>query len=909
MAFKWFYDYNVECEKALRLTKEFTGVAGDELQWLRAQIQATATTYDKEYKPVLESVDSIMSHFDVTSQEAMQVINDGFAAGADINGNFLDLIKQYAPTFADAGIKAEQFVAILTQTRSGIFSTQGLDAIRMGAARIREMGNTTAQALQKIGISSDDMLKRMREGTLDEFGALQEVAGKLKELSRNSQEYGEVMSAVFGRQGRFASQEMIEGLADIETNLDIVKEKTGEWGKAMDENRQANADFELELSSLFNVGDNGWELMKTHADTFAKRYMINVIQSIKQAVIWFANLYKSSLAFRTAIKIFSAVSMAGTKAAHNIFNAFNAGFKAMGSWIDAMVNTFKSAFKAIKNMAKGVGDILSGDINKGISEITNAVNSGISNTLKGIRNALSATKHAFSAGFSPIAEGWETGWNMPDNFFNNISFGSGSTNFFGSGDDEDKSVEDYRKLLNDLLNGKKPGGSGGNGGSSSSGSSSKNTDADAEKNRLIQLNKQLLQAAIDMELRAKRELAKVSEQGIRDYYEAQRQSMRDKYKDLGNTINDQTTAEGKAFAKLMADLNKQEEQALKDFQHNQAQTLLQKELDATGEGTDARFKKQRELLDFNFKYEQEKYKENAEMLLAIQEKYNKDVAELEAKQAKDRMDAAQKLAQAQAEGLTQRGDDLLARYKLESELLALQREQELEQYENNEEMQTAIKAKYLEKQRQLDVEYAQKEMEIQATKYNAIAAMAGGLSQVLESIGNEQKEWVILQKTLAMAEIMISQAVAIANAIKNASQGSITVWDMIAQIASGVTAVTVAMVQAFKSLDQAKFATGGYIQGAGTSTSDSIPIRVSNGESIMNANTTAMFGGLLSSLNQLGGGVPIQVAQTAQSVQGEDMLARAVARGVAMLPNPVVSVEDINKGQRQVEVMNERATL
>ena len=155
---------------------------------------------------------------------------------------------------------------------------------------------------------------------------------------------------------------------------------------------------------------------------------------------------------------------------------------------------------------------------------------------------------------------------------------------------------------------------------------------------------------------------------------------------------------------------------------------------------------------------------------------------------------------------------------------------------------------------------------------------------------------------------MISQAVAIANAVK-AGSNAVTPWQLIAQIASSITAVTVAMAQAFKSLDKAKFATGGYIRGAGTSTSDSIPIRVSNGESIMNANTTAMFGGLLSSLNQLGGGAPIQVQQTAATVNGEDMLARAFARGVAMLPAPVVSVEDINRGQRQVTVMNDRATL
>ena len=182
------------------------------------------------------------------------------------------------------------------------------------------------------------------------------------------------------------------------------------------------------------------------------------------------------------------------------------------------------------------------------------------------------------------------------------------------------------------------------------------------------------------------------------------------------------------------------------------------------------------------------------------------------------------------------------------------------------------------------------------------------MSQILEKISDDNKDAAKAAKALALGEILINQAVAISNAVKAGSNAS-NPWQMIAQIAASVTAVVVAMVDAFASFNKAKFATGGYISGAGTSTSDSIPVRVSNGESIMNANTTAMFGGLLSSLNQLGGGVPIQVQETASSVRGEDMLARAVARGVAMLPNPVVSVEDINRGQRQVEVMNEMATL
>jgi hypothetical protein len=52
-----------------------------------------------------------------------------------------------------------------------------------------------------------------------------------------------------------------------------------------------------------------------------------------------------------------------------------------------------------------------------------------------------------------------------------------------------------------------------------------------------------------------------------------------------------------------------------------------------------------------------------------------------------------------------------------------------------------------------------------------------------------------------------------------------------------------------------KFATGGLVTGMGTSTSDSIMARLSNGESVINAKSTAMFGNLLSNINQAGGGV------------------------------------------------------
>ena len=52
-----------------------------------------------------------------------------------------------------------------------------------------------------------------------------------------------------------------------------------------------------------------------------------------------------------------------------------------------------------------------------------------------------------------------------------------------------------------------------------------------------------------------------------------------------------------------------------------------------------------------------------------------------------------------------------------------------------------------------------------------------------------------------------------------------------------------------KHLDLPAFATGGYVSGAGTGTSDSIPAMLSNGEYVINANSTSKFGPLLEAIN------------------------------------------------------------
>lgn len=196
-------------------------------------------------------------------------------------------------------------------------------------------------------------------------------------------------------------------------------------------------------------------------------------------------------------------------------------------------------------------------------------------------------------------------------------------------------------------------------------------------------------------------------------------------------------------------------------------------------------------------------------------------------------------------------------------------------------------------------EYSQRYIEIELAKQQAMQVITGELIGLLGELGEENKAFAMASKVLALAEIAINTGTAIAKMVSAEAgkgiAGIVTTATGIANILANITA-------AIKTVKSAKFATGGDVVGAGTGTSDSIPAMLSNGESVMTANATSMFAPLLSTFNQMGGGVPIYGQQAGSQAMGEDMLARAFAKGVANL-SPVVSVEEITRVTNRVKVL------
>ena len=341
---KWWYNYNSEIEEAQRLTREFTGLAGDELVSVRSRIQAIAETFGKDYKDVLGSVDVLMSQYGISAQEAMKVVEDGFTAGADLSGNMLSMINQYAPAFNDAGIGASELVAIIAQTRSGIFSEGGMALIQMASKKIREMEKSTATALEGIGINSKKLQTELRNGTKGTFDAVREVSEALKKMPKDSQEVGNVLKDVFGRQGAAGGLKMIESLADMTTKMEDVKAVTGEFGELQQEEINAQAELNEKMSKFFGIGDQGFEEITMKAKVFALNALSSIIDYTVKIINYFINLYNESLVFRAEVEALKLNFKQLWETAKLGFNIIVDGFKVMGRMAKAWGTVIEGVF-------------------------------------------------------------------------------------------------------------------------------------------------------------------------------------------------------------------------------------------------------------------------------------------------------------------------------------------------------------------------------------------------------------------------------------------------------------------------------------------------------------------------------------------------------------------------------------
>lgn len=896
MAVKWWYDYNKGLEEASRLTQQLTGLSGDEMKAFRNEVQGVADSFGVDFQEVLESANTLSQQFGISVQEALGYVKDGFVSGANATGQFTDIVKEYPAYFKEAGLSASQFISITAQSsKMGIVSDKAVDTIKEANIRLREMSTATAEALDGIGISSAEMQKKLQDGSMTTFEAMQQVSAKLNEMADNSPATAAAISDIFGGPGEDAGLQYLRTLKDIETDLDVTKKKAGDLARVQEEQMNSQIELDNTLASLFDATGGSFEEMTATAKTWVNNGIVAMIKGCVELVNWFIDLYNNSMVVRAGVA--------------------------------SIAIQFKTAWSIIKNVCimlvdeiMGLGKIIKGVLTLSWDDVKAGWDQFRKASVKAVKNVVNDTVDAYQEAWSEIKDG---------------------------------QIEHVKLDVNSVANtgadGAAAGGSGGGGGKgknpgktktkgSKSGKSGKDSAAEAAKEEA-----QLLRKAED-------ELLKITMESVESRRKKVELSYKRQIEDYQKMLVEKknlTEASRTAILSIIDSLQKQQIEALakfdaeeikKEIEHKEK--LNQLKLEAVKEGTDQEFELRRQSLDNQqaiaeqeaiLAYDNEVEKQEA--LKAIRERYDNERTALDEEQAQAKIDrqkqeleneiAELEYAQSERELRQMEGYQMDEQHYQEwrqrgleemdahqAELLTKQEEAAAAELEaliargqlstqTTEEFEAdviAAKQKSAEAQKNTNDVIIKNEQ----AKAQAMKAVTSSLTGLLDTLGESNSAFAKMSKIITLAQIAIDTGKALSAGIASAS--SMPFPANIAAIATTVATVLANIATAISTVKSAKFATGGKVTGPGTGTSDSIPAMLSNGEFVMTAAATRMFEPLLMTMNNIGKGVPMQVMNSSQTINQAEMLTDSFESAAREI-KPVVSVVEITEAQDRVEMI------
>ena len=248
-AIKALIELNVQIAKNRKEVALLTKATGLALDSITAKIRATSKVFDKDFNEILRTANTVSKEFGVSMTAALDEINEGFTRGLDINGEYLETLREYSTFIKEAGLNTRQFnVLIQQQAQQGIFSDKGIDAIKEAVLSIREMTPATRDAIRGVGIDTQKMTADIQAGVKTYFEAVQEIATKTRELA-DPVKTGTILADVFRGAGEDAGN-FIFTLDQLGDEFAELTDEQQAYVDAQDALLKATEETEKELLKL-----------------------------------------------------------------------------------------------------------------------------------------------------------------------------------------------------------------------------------------------------------------------------------------------------------------------------------------------------------------------------------------------------------------------------------------------------------------------------------------------------------------------------------------------------------------------------------------------------------------------------------------------------------------------------------
>jgi hypothetical protein len=851
-------NFGIELEKNASQIQSVFGLAKDDAVALASQITATSQTFGTDYQETLLAVNAAQQQFGLSAKEATDLVNQGLAAGLDVNGEFLASLQEYPTYFAEAGVSADAFLAITQQQiQQGIFSDKGLDSIKEANIRLRELTPATQKALNDLQIPADAVQKALADGSKTTFDIVQEVSAKLSELGPSSQVAGQAIADIFGGAGEDAGIEFLGTLQNINNEQGSFNANLSDTAKAQLEQQQAQAELNATWASFFEGAGSGFTGIKTAFIQFATAALKGIVDIIN----YFIDLYNESFAVRYVVE------------------GLKLSFKNTYDVISAGVKQIILAFKALGGIVKGVFTLDFDGIKKSYTDYLESTGKNIiqlgkdvkDNTEEAIKAIKDGSKQKIVLKTSVVDETKPGTTTKPTG---GGAAGGGKASTTGATKtaeqiadekfkkEKEKSEADLAnkiaKINEDLATKLKTI----NEDVTLSNEERANKTKDAELNAQLEINKTTTENLENIQTKAEEILGESSKEAADLTKNISELGV--KAEQLKAAISDVAT-KGAAQASKDALVKGEEElqNALNVIAENASKARLAIAQDATlteKERQEALTKIASDEEDARIAAAKNAYqtlKDNAVIIgderKKVEEKLTKSIQDENVKREKDadaarkkdvekaqeRADKIAEIAGKIADAIGQIGDAINAVYDIQIKKIE-------EGFEEQVKAQEKANEKRLSNQELTDAQV----QELERQNAEQLATLEEEKQAKIKEI---QKKQADVELAITIANIIAQTALAVAKVTGQTGVGAAFAVPIV--LASGAIQVATAIAQRAAIQGLAK---GGMVYGPGGPTDDMVPAMLSNGESVMTAEATRRFAPLLSILNESVGGNAIK---------------------------------------------------
>lgn len=363
IATKYWYDYNVEMEKATRLIQQFTSLTGDALNEATVRTRAFATVAEEDLKTVANTVNAVAKAYKIDYLEALELVERGYVRGGKAAEDFFDNASEYVVHFKNAGYTAQEFFSILEEgAKSGTYKDKLVDTVKEMDIRLKDFSKSATDALTAAFGSSftTNLTNGINTGTISVRQALQLINKEADKVGLNFQQKQQIVATVFGAMGEDAGgfENVIQAIND---GLENTNRQLTEVESAQLRVIQATEELDVQISKLFNTTGGGFETLIADTKVFVLNWLAKMVRGFHNLTIlagaFNGSIYTVHLTLKDAAKAFIGFSEVGKKAWDLDFtgaaDAFKKNFKNIGNIITAGKETVKTI---LSNAGKEIQD-------------------------------------------------------------------------------------------------------------------------------------------------------------------------------------------------------------------------------------------------------------------------------------------------------------------------------------------------------------------------------------------------------------------------------------------------------------------------------------------------------------------------------------------------------------------------